>query len=543
MEMIRRLILFAVSFAVGGWLAYHPRSQPRTQASQQLSAAGGDVLTGASRIAVPSDSDVRFSRLASALQERQFLKQRYELYEAASQLTVEELRDQISRAEKLSPNYRGPLLTALIGRWFELDAAAAAEWVRNHKANSDILLAWAHCDPESVLADVMSSRSSRWKAEILQAAVEELVGPNVADQAARLATLPQGPERDRALWSRIVKWSKDDPVAAFQFASGLPSGPLRDQSLQSTLAASTSKDPDAAMARVNEILLDLKGSEWIVQVLVNGVAGRDPKAALQFARQLPKEFGTDAVVVAARAWARNEPEAALDWCRSNGIEIARTMQRNGIYSSAGVLGEAMRSHPNETIAWIEALPPGRERERLIERSLHERLDYLQPDQLFNNGEDIVLDLYRKLAPEAQERTAADLGRVIGTRDDFSDLRQWADRFEPGAARNAAVSSAMAAALTRNGARAETMLSGLANSSDRDAALSGIVRSLAGNSPADAAGRALEIEDAILRREALDDLIPDWLHRDPEISRAWLRQASALPGQWINEWEQKARGTR
>jgi hypothetical protein len=88
-----------------------------------------------------------------------------------------------------------------------------------------------------------------------------------------------------------------------------------------------------------------------------------------------------------------------------------------------------------------------------------------------------------------------------------------------------------------------MLSGLAKSSDRDAALSGIVSSLAGSSPADAAARALEIEDAILRREALDDLIPDWLHRDPELSRAWLRQASAVPGRWINEWEQKAREAR
>jgi hypothetical protein len=195
------------------------------------------------------------------------------------------------------------------------------------------------------------------------------------------------------------------------------------------------------------------------------------------------------------------------------------------------LQNAFASDSKATFAWLEAQPASPDRDHLVERALREWLEDHSGRDVCENGD--VLKLYGDLPPEAQPRVAQALGEGVGQDSDFTDIQNWANHFE-GNARNMAIEAVVNMIARPDPSAAEKLLDGLADPSDRDAALQGIALQL---EDPDGVDRALQISDPTQRADTIEAIIDDWSSSEPAACRAWLAlHASELPRDLVAAWQ-------
>jgi hypothetical protein len=549
-KSFRLLIVCALAFGAGIWLGWDNKPGKHAMRTGTNASPVGKSASAASREAhifeTITAGDLRFGRLVTALKERTQLRQRHGLYEQLRDVALADLPALIERAEKLPWMYRDNLLAALLERWLELDKPGARAWIQARQVSGGILTAWARVDPEAALKDAFSGGTMRrWFPDAIQAAVEALAGPALRDQVARLAQLPANNLRDNALTQRLREWTGQDPEAAFQFAMGLPPGKLRDQARDQVLIKWAVKDPAAAITNARKVLPELTagiaGSGLLTQITA-GIAGKDPAAALKFASELPPEFRTYPSIAAAREWAKKDPAAALDWCQANGIDIAHGLRSdNGGGWTGAVLKEAMLNHPEATVAWVETLPAGAERDRLMERALLERVTNIPPEKLFKDQNECAMQLFDQLTPEAKLRAAAQIGNSLAGRRDLDDLRTITALFSDEPSQLRAVSAALQDIGWENAAKAEKLFAdftkNLPPGPAYDAATSGLAIGI--RQSADIAlTRAMNISDPALLRSTIDSIMCDWIQFKPREAQKWLSQAQSFPADWVKTWQAK-----
>ncbi len=568
MKRARLLICAALAFAAGALLAKrNPSDALRAALAKDapVSAQDGGIAKKSARARETSGED-RFGKLFS-VQGGSRLKYQHDLYEALGDLSAAEVATMIDRAEKL-PAHRGYFVTmALLERWFELDAKNARAWVRARPEGLPFWQIWAKKEPERVIAEVhLHSDLSRGDT-VLNLAIAVLVGQDEKAQATCLAALPADATRDDVLVKTVADWAKTDAAGAFAFARLLPAGPLRQSTSETALREWAKADAPRAAQALVAMLPEMKtGSDG--SALVAAMAGAltessgGPRAALLWLSTLPAEQrGFAPYVSAASAWAKVDPVAALTWCRENGVD---TGGRGG-----AVVGAAMDKHPLETVRWVQTLPAGEERDRLLERAIsatsklsfppvtdanatllipntvenrhlpkseNRRKSRNAPIRIVQSSTEFgIISLLQELPPDAQARAAFSLGWSSGHNGKLDDVRVWTERLPDGALRAAAVEAAVAYRFGANPGNREQLLAQFPNGPERDGALTGIARREYDEAPARAAQTASEITDPNVRYEVLDGIIASWLEHNPAQARTWLGGAKTLPADWTNAW--------
>lgn len=550
MKALPSIAICLATFAAGIWVGL-PKSRHQSTTEHLSSPPGSSASRPASADAtianIISEADPRLSRLLTAVKERGRLRQRHEFYEALRDASGNEIIELIARAEKLPPFYRRPLLAALIERWLELDPAAARAWITSRPSGPEILQAWARVDPSSALEDAFSGKSPRlWAPDLIQIAIEALAGPNLRDQVTRLSQFPPGDLRDSALARRIEAWAETKPDAAFQFANALPPGTLRERSREQVLIKWAAQDPAEAIAHVKPIIPELTAGivgHRLLTTMADTIAQKDPKAAVEFAGDLPPEFRNNPVIAAGREWAKIDPIAALEWASGLGVDVTRGM-RTGVGGWSGaVLKEAMLNHPEETVGWVEAFPPGVERDRLVERALHERLDNLPSSALFNDKNEPIMRLFAQLPLESQQHEAAPIAQSLAMRPDFTDLNTLLSQFEDETTRNRAMAGAFIGlnrTTDQNAQRVyEAFTSNLPPGLAPDTVTSAFLMAKKERNPDLALEQATTIRDPVILRSTMNSIMTDWMSSNPSNAQRWLNNSKTMPADFVAKWKAKA----
>jgi hypothetical protein len=482
----------------------------------------------------PEEKTERLSHLFAACKEPVTLRRRFELFKAIGGLTAGDLPALVDHTAALPFRIHEELLPALIERWFELDPSAAEKWMLLHPKNSAATDAWASANPEGALEAALAAHNS----ELMRAAIKVLAGSDITAQAARLGALPPSYARDEVLVAVLREWTKTDPKAAYGALKTISSQRLRDTARTNVLQEWASNDPASALAELQILIPTLTAGVLghdLVNIVAVQAAQKDSGLALEWLMQLPQEFRNVPAIRAAMMWSRTEPIAALEWCMANGIDVGRMNRHDLTQSSAGVLAEAIARFPSRALEWLEQLPAGAERERLLERGLTDTLWRMPKDQLFG-ADGVAIRLFNNLTGEAQARLALRLGEERGKLADFADVDAFAQNFPSAStARADAVAGAIGSAYSQDASRIDMLLATVTTTADRDAALRGLADAMSRDAPAEAAARALSIENRSIQQEALGSIMALWSRRDPNSSRAWLNDHPAIPAAWKQAW--------
>ncbi len=155
----------------------------------------------------------------------------------------------------------------------------------------------------------------------------------------------------------------------------------------------------------------------IASELVMALAERwfelDPRAAAEWARASSMESGT------MQIWAKADPDGA--WRAAYGVDVTRADWQSFSQWKGAMLGTVMEKAPIEAFAQFSALPPGAERDRLLECAFMKSMWHTPREQLFGNGEARAWEFYGQLPEDAQIVKASLFGEKRAERGDLNDL--------------------------------------------------------------------------------------------------------------------------
>jgi hypothetical protein len=527
------LAALALGFALGFSTA--PAGVKTTPAAAPQVSPPAQKVSGELALQLGNFShDERITRVFSSLQQRVTLLRKYELAEALRGLTARDMAGLVKHVQSLSRRTSSQILPALVERWFELDPAAAAEWAKTQEKETgyETMRTWARADPESAIRFALSS-DKEWRSQLMFVdSLDALHGKDFAAKLSRVLALPTGDLRDYALNSVLANWAAQDPAAAFAAFEKSPPRSGQDEMRGQLLRSAAERDPAWAIAKMEEILPSLKAGvlgHQLVGSLASAIAGKDPRKALDWLASLPEEFRTAPAIGIGREWALKEPVAALEWCMEQGVDITRADWSSPRNWQPSVLGGVMEKAPQETFARLAALPPGAQRDRLLECAFMESLWHTPGKQLYADNDAMARTFYKALPEESQVAKAWLFGQKRAEFGVVEDVAAWSREFPSGLARSNAIAGVMSA--TRDPARVEEMLGKFSAGPDRDAALRGLAVSQ--SAPA-GVERALNITDTVVRRDTLESIVPRWLTTDSPAARAWVQKAT-IPEEWKQEW--------
>jgi hypothetical protein len=277
------------------------------------------------------------------------------------------------------------------------------------------------------------------------------------------------------------------------------------------------KDVAAAFAQYQALGLN---DSALLSKLLAGSAAKNPMQVLGYLQQLDaSQFGRCAPQI-VESWARSDPAAALAWALANGVRIS---MQSGAFSGDSVkpLAEAFQIKPQETMAWLNSLPPGTERDRMMELAIGSCSDT-----------DTELQLFEKLPAEAAARAARRMGIRFHRAPERA--RDWAMSLPSGPIRMAALESVGEVL----GVDIE-----LPPGPDRDAFLSGTVhRPVSGDTVQLMTEKFATIEqigDPVLRRDLFDETMEEYAARrnfSTTETRAAFESAK-MPEEWKRRWRE------
>ena len=139
------------------------------------------------------DSDARISRVFTALGQPVAMRRRFELVEAMNAMTAADMPDLMKRIEALPHATRDELFDLVVEKWFELDPDVAHAWARSNTHHWIARKAWARARPEAAIQEALAATDQGEGATLLDAAIEQLAGGDLAARVARIEALPPGP--------------------------------------------------------------------------------------------------------------------------------------------------------------------------------------------------------------------------------------------------------------------------------------------------------------------------------------------------------------
>ncbi len=208
---------------------------------------------------------------------------------------------------------------ARLREWAEADPEAALAYVRQLPAGADytqgllqVLEVFGRRDPDRALVLARELVSTGEQQAFYNSFFARLATEDPAAAAARLASLPPGDRRERALRAVAEGWSSTDLPAALAWAGKLDAAD-RGPALEAVLAVLAPADP---LRAINLAGQSLTGVAWerTVGAALRVLVQSDPQAAAAMVSRLPLdgELGPVALEVARALAGRNAAEA-LAW--------------------------------------------------------------------------------------------------------------------------------------------------------------------------------------------------------------------------------------
>ncbi|RYD78106.1 MAG: hypothetical protein EOP84_14695 [Verrucomicrobiaceae bacterium] len=510
-----------------------------------LSASGNNAHQ------IPSMGDARteaFNEALGTVNGKMDLRQLARLGEALSVLSPEQIPALLDRVEsETSPNVQDRMMW-LFRWWQQHDPSRAGAWIRKrlelaaqdgplghaYQSSNRYLLfqAWAKASPQDALEFAKLHRQSGLAEHLLSYAMEAWPDQSGRGRMALLLEFPAGNTRQDVLMNVLAKWTTQEPAAAIAAAQALPDDGERKKAIAAVLREWAKQDPDESFSRYQALgVSDVK----LAARLLCAVVEKNPTRAVEWLAEIDPAHVAQLAPELVSQWAQSDPAAAFTWAIENGVSLAtrvesesrvmhnsfnRTMQFT--HRLMDPFSNALENKPEAVLAWLQQLPPGAERDRMIERTASTIRDL-----------DQALALFSRLPPEAASRTASTIAQRFS--EDPTRLQEavkWAASLPPGPVRTNAWAGFGSSALHQ-------LIPMPPPGPDRDAMLSGRVL---GNglrtSPIPSLETAMQISDPQLRRDMLDEAVEHFSTQD---SLGWAPKAlewlekSDVPEEWKRRW--------
>ncbi len=203
--------------------------------------------------------------------------------------------------------------------------------------------------PRSERYQVLSELGRRWA--------------EVDIQGALAAGLASGSANSDTFLSGVVsKWASTSPTEAAGWVTSLPPSGMRTNIVNAMITTIGQNDPRAAIQ-----LLKSQGSVWqsgwVAENIFANWAGRDPQAAAAAVGELKGNSHLMAVRGVARAWAEDNPQAALAW--GERMENAGTRKQ----VMGAVVEQWAESDPLALLAWSRTAQDDEIRRQAVSRGI------------------------------------------------------------------------------------------------------------------------------------------------------------------------------
>ena len=381
------------------------------------------------------------------------------------------------------------------------------------------------------------------------------------DPAAAARWAVSGRDTSDLARQAVRAWAAIAPLAASEWACGLPDSEVRRDLAREALLALARNDPSRALGLATaqgEAFLD-----GILPSLMEPLAKTDPAAALRTygPRLWKKGRGFWALREPLSAWTLRDPSAAFGWLlaqpRSGDDELSDWLgnlandekdQRAiatalatvpGLPNRQASLGHLLffwgSEHPDEALAWLDALPDRNLRTALLERAAHITLNT-------NPEKSLPLALAMSEGANRTQRLS-DLLSKWAVRDPAAALAWIGAHNEPGVAEASAdAHAAILGSIARDEpATAVAEWNTIAEARTKAAAILPIAASWARTDPGAALRWASEQEAALKVDRIHDSLIYAWSKNDPLAALRWAeaqtdasrreRYLASLAGTW------------
>ena len=202
------------------------------------------------------------------------------------------------------------------------DIAAVVEELRNSTPEWDpdakmlmrvLLTRWARENPDAALAslktmDIKKGEEASTLLSGLAAADPQRAAAWLTDPENRLVDFPV---MGQILAGSIGKeWVRQDPAAAMAWAANLPDA-QRSGALVGVLGTLVGTDPGRAASLATQLDEDAGGARRrVIGDIAQAWAKSSPAEAMVWARSLPGDDGTTAMLKSLESWSRNDPAAA-----------------------------------------------------------------------------------------------------------------------------------------------------------------------------------------------------------------------------------------
>ena len=294
-------------------------------------------------------------------------------------------------------------------------------------------------------------------------------------------------------------------------------------------------DPEAAFASLDDAHFSLERGHSIS--ILAALAALDPRRAANWltspsnTRAFYPLVGHILSGTIAKEWARQDPQAALEWART-----LADQQQAGAYS--GVLGTIAATDPRNAAAMAITLEPGDARDHILGEiakswALHspeEALEWTSKLELdaSHHATSIALQSWSETQPSlaAQYLDQHDLTTHLEIVASQWSLREpanaatWVTSKPPSPERNSALGKTLWNWTTQNPNAAITWVESQPSGPTRDHAIAGLATAAVEFAPETALEWAQKISDPSLREELTLRTFTTWSHRDPATAQQW-----------------------
>ncbi len=164
------------------------------------------------------------------------------------------------------------------------------------------------------------------------------------------------PDDTQAISSVVSDWMQTDPQAALSWASALPEGKQRDQALFRGLRQLADTDPTRAIDYARNSMQGA-GQQSALSEIATAWAANEPQAAGNWVLQSGIDVNGSIASSIASTWGQQDPQAAASWLIQNAKEPAGSI--------GNVLRNWARQSPADVAAWMNQIAAGPIRDNAI----------------------------------------------------------------------------------------------------------------------------------------------------------------------------------
>jgi len=214
-----------------------------------------------------------------------------------------------------------------------------------------VMEAWGRTNASEAMAWALNEAPASTRASAIESVAVQWARTDPAGALESLGGLEGGEELEMVASAVLGTWSQADPEAAYQWITQNSDRFESTRPLEVTLLNWAAFDP----VRVSTVVESLAGSEvhgFVVPYVAGSWAGRNPEAALDFARrQTDENLRRNAVGNAIESWASYDSRSAISAALSIPATDATRSQAVG-----AALAQALAQNPESFTTLLESVP-------------------------------------------------------------------------------------------------------------------------------------------------------------------------------------------